>query len=114
MWKNQFPRIPSFKRTTGKRGLDVPLVTIHSGNEVYSVAFSGDGTHIVSGSKDKSVWVWNASTGADFKTLNGHTEIVLSVAFSNDGTHIVSGSLDRSVRVGCLDGDGAQDPEGPH
>ena len=41
---------------------------------VISVAFSHDGTSIVSGSSDKSVWVWVVSTGAELQQLNGHSE----------------------------------------
>ena len=37
-----------------------------------SVAFSHDGTHIVSGSGDISVRVWDAITGAALLQLNGH------------------------------------------
>ena len=57
------------------------------------------GTRIISGSDDKSVRVWDASTGAELKVLNGHTDYVTSVAFSAEGTHIISGSEDKSVRV---------------
>jgi len=66
---------------------------------VNSVAFSTDGTRIVSGSDDNSVRVWDASTGKQLNVLNGHTWLVKSVAFSTDGAHIVSGSYDNSVRV---------------
>jgi WD40 repeat protein len=66
---------------------------------VTSVAFSSDGTHIVSGSNDKSVRVWDASTGMELKRLNGHTDNVTSVTFSSDSTRIISGSDDGSVRV---------------
>ena len=66
---------------------------------VTSVAFSRDGTRIVSGSADFSARVWDALTGDELKTLNGHTDDVRSVAFSSDGTRIVSGSHDSSVRV---------------
>ncbi|KIM34762.1 hypothetical protein M413DRAFT_33045 [Hebeloma cylindrosporum] len=55
--------------------------------------------HIVSGSDDKSVRVWDALTSAELKQLNGHTDCVISVAFSPDGSRIVSGSNDNSVRV---------------
>ena len=72
MWKTQFPRIPSFKRTTGKGDLDVPLMTIRSPSEVYSVTLSGGGTHVVSCSLDSSVRVWDASTGAELKTEWSH------------------------------------------
>ena len=63
------------------------------------MAFSKDGAKIVSGSWDKSVQVWDASTGAKLQQLNGHIYCVRSVAFSHDGIHIVSGSDDMSVRV---------------
>ncbi|PPQ89030.1 hypothetical protein CVT25_003940, partial [Psilocybe cyanescens] len=62
-------------------------------------AFSSDGSHIVSGSWDNSVRVWDALTGHEKLVLNGHTNSVHSVAFSSDGRHIVSGSSDKSVRV---------------
>ena len=66
---------------------------------VYAVAFSNDGTRIVSGGKGLSLNIWDASTGVKLKELWGHTKLVYSVAFSSDGTKIVSGSLDRSVQV---------------
>ena len=47
-----------------------------------------NGTRIVSGSEDKSVRVWDASTGAELMRFNGHTYTVNSVAFSTDGTQI--------------------------
>jgi len=68
-------------------------------SSVYSVAFSHDGTCIVSGSFDSSVRVWDSSTGAELQQLNGHTDRVNSVKFSHDGTCIVSGSSDKSLRV---------------
>ncbi|EDQ98653.1 uncharacterized protein LACBIDRAFT_298368 [Laccaria bicolor S238N-H82] len=67
---------------------------------VTSVAFSPDGRHIVSGSDDKTVRVWDAQTGQSvMDPLKGHDDYVTSVAFSPDGRHIVSGSEDKTVRV---------------
>ncbi|KZP21256.1 hypothetical protein FIBSPDRAFT_1044218 [Athelia psychrophila] len=64
------------------------------------IAFSPDGTKIVSGSSDKTVRVWDAITGqAALPPLEGHEEEVYSAAFSPDGTKIVSGSSDKTVRV---------------
>ena len=49
--------------------------------------------------REKSVRMWDASTGSEFKELKGHTNFVTLVAFSPNGKHIVSGSDDNSVRV---------------
>jgi WD40 repeat protein len=95
-WKSQFPGIPSFRNASQGSTL---LMTLNVNSTVHTVAVSPDGKHIVSGLSDKSVWVWDASTGAELKKLKGHTNWVTSVAFSPDGKHIVSGSNDNSVQV---------------
>ena len=66
---------------------------------VYSVAFSPDGTTIASGSRDKTVRLWDVETGELRHTFTGHTDGVYSVAFSPDGTTIASGSRDKTVRL---------------
>jgi WD40 repeat protein len=67
---------------------------------VRSVAFSPDGSRIVSGSADETIRIWNATTGKQIgKPLEGHTELVNSVAFSPDGSRIVSGSSDETIRI---------------
>ena len=67
---------------------------------VTSIAYSPDGRHIVSGSDDSTIRVWNAETGDLMGgPLEGHTKSVTSVAYSPDGRHIVSGSIDNTVRV---------------
>jgi WD40 repeat protein len=71
----------------------------HTG-PIDSVAYSPDGTHIVSGSRDKTVRVWVASTGQCVAgPLQGHTDEVMCVAYLPDGIHIVSGSDDKTLRV---------------
>ena len=69
---------------------------------VWSVAYSPDGTHIVSGCYDNSVRIWNIDSGLEVKRFM-HGDEVLSVAYSPDGTHIVSGSDDKSVRIWNID-----------
>ncbi|KAJ6501235.1 WD40-repeat-containing domain protein [Mycena vitilis] len=95
-----FPRL--VKATKGQMEQWPATVAVLEGHtdEVQSVAFSSDGKHIVSGSSDRSVRIWDAESGEQLGgPLEGHTSGVQSVAFSPDGKHIVSGSSDRSVRI---------------
>ncbi|KAG9313831.1 WD40-repeat-containing domain protein [Chiua virens] len=69
-------------------------------NSVQCVAYSPDGRHIVTGSWDHTIMVWDAATGETVAgPFEGHTHVVLSVACSPDGRHIASGSGDETVRV---------------
>ncbi|XRB25343.1 EF-hand domain-containing protein [Pseudoscourfieldia marina] len=73
-------------------------MTGHSGG-VTSASYSADGTRIVSASQDKTVRVWDATTGACISVLEGHSGAVTSASYSADGTRIVSASYDKTVRV---------------
>jgi WD40 repeat protein len=69
------------------------------GDRVSSVCTSPDGSHIISGSYDMTVKVWDALTGSCVRTLEGHGDRVSSVCTSPDGSHIISGSLDKTIKV---------------
>ncbi|MBF0591747.1 MAG: metallophosphoesterase [Nitrospirae bacterium] len=69
------------------------------GDTVNSVAISADGLKIVSGSKDRTLRIWDMYTGSLINTLEGHSDSVHSVAISPDGMKIVSGSWDRTIRI---------------
>ena len=67
---------------------------------ITSLAFTQDGSRIVTGSYDKTIRVWCSRTGrAIGKPLLGHTRGVISVAVSPDGTRLASGSTDETVTV---------------
>ena len=68
-------------------------------NIVTSLAFSPNGTRLVTGSYDKDAKVWDAGTGQPLFDLKGHSQLVWCVAFSPDGARIATGSNDRTVRV---------------
>ena len=56
------------------------------------MAFSPDGRHVLSGSSDKSLKLWDTSTGQLLQTFEGNSAWVYSVAFSPDGRWVLSGS----------------------
>ncbi|KAH8835890.1 WD40-repeat-containing domain protein [Flagelloscypha sp. PMI_526] len=67
---------------------------------ILSVAFSPDGTRIVSGSYDRTLRLWDASTGVPIgEPLRGHSDLVREVTFSPDGSRIASCSSDKTIRL---------------
>jgi WD40 repeat protein len=64
-----------------------------------SVAFSPDGSKIVSGSWDNTIRLWDVQSGSELAVFKGHEPDVYSVAFSPDGSKIVSGSWDKTIRL---------------
>jgi WD40 repeat protein/serine/threonine protein kinase len=70
----------------------------HAG-DVYSVAFSPDGTLIASAGKDRMILLWDAQSGKERFPCAGHLCQILGVAFSPDGKHVASASHDRTVRI---------------
>ncbi|KAJ6583520.1 WD40-repeat-containing domain protein [Mycena vulgaris] len=68
-------------------------------DEVWSVAFSPDGLHAISGSDDWTVRIWDVATGKLLQQLDGHNGGVNSAAFALDGLFAISGSDDNTVRI---------------
>jgi WD40 repeat protein len=66
---------------------------------VYSVVFSHDSNRLASASYDRTVKVWDASSGECLWTLKGHSSAVTSVTFSRDSTWLASASRDCTVKV---------------
>ncbi|MCB0062205.1 MAG: hypothetical protein KDE19_08825, partial [Caldilineaceae bacterium] len=68
-------------------------------SNVFTLAFSPDGTRLASGSSDATIRLWNSATGEHLHTLYGHTRDIFSVAFSPDGEFLVSTSADQTIRL---------------
>jgi WD40 repeat protein len=63
------------------------------------VAVSPDGLLAFSGSRDRTVKVWDLERGKEIASLSGHTDAVWAVTVTPDGRRIISGSLDRTLMV---------------
>ncbi len=69
--------------------IDTPIFMYHGHSDnVFTVAWSPGGTSIASGSRDKTVRIWNANTGEDSRTYRGHASYLLSVAWCRYGPHL--------------------------
>jgi WD40 repeat protein/serine/threonine protein kinase/DNA-binding LacI/PurR family transcriptional regulator len=65
---------------------------------VNALAFSPNGTRLLSGADDNTLILWDVTTASAVQTFTGHSAAILSVAFSPDGLFAASGSEDESVR----------------
>jgi TPR repeat protein len=81
-----------------RKATQLAVLTGH-GDSVASVAYSPDGTRIVTASHDKTARIWDASTGAELTVLSGHAGFVTSGAYSPDGKRIVTASDDKTARI---------------
>ncbi|MFZ1105448.1 MAG: AAA family ATPase, partial [Hyphomicrobiaceae bacterium] len=88
------PRWPSF---TAPGGPELRRLEGHGGG-VRAVAFAPDGHHVVSGSSNRTLRLWEVASGTS-RTLEGHGGGVRAVAFAPDGRHVVSGSDDGTLRL---------------
>lgn len=73
-------------------------LTGHS-DTVRSLAISPDGQTLVSASHDKTIKIWQLSTGREIRTLRGHSHYIFTVAISPDGQIIASGSWDDTIKI---------------
>jgi WD40 repeat protein len=66
---------------------------------VGGLVFSSDGKRLASCSEDKTVRIWDITTGNVLFVLKGHTDQVNNAAFSPDGKLLASVSNDKTVRL---------------
>ena len=61
--------------------------------------FSSDGQTLASGSSDRTIRLWSATTGFHKQTLTGHTSGIYDISFIEDGQTLASKSNDGTIRL---------------
>lgn len=70
-----------------------------AGVHVLILEFSPNGKQLASGSKDKTVRLWDTDTNEELAILQKHTGWINALAFSSDGKKLASGSTDKTVNL---------------
>lgn len=91
----EFPAMRSGQSQGGK-------VTGHVGH-VLCLALSSDDKLLVSGGRDKLIFVWDLSTHTLVRTFRGHKDAISGLAFRRHSHQLFSASLDRTVKIWNLD-----------
>ena len=93
-WLHRNPRPPS----APLRPQCIQILQGHLG-EVTSVNLTPDGSRAVSGSRDRTLRIWDLQSGQCLHILEGHSGEVTGVSLTPDGSRAVSGSRDHTLRV---------------
>ncbi len=86
------------KEKKENRAIEVNTLEGHS-NVVISVAYSPNGQQLASASGDKTIKIWDVSSGQLLKSLTGHSDTVNSVAYSPSGQQLASASTDKTIKI---------------
>ncbi|MEM7579969.1 MAG: WD40 repeat domain-containing protein [Mastigocoleus sp.] len=97
--------VDNINNGNGNKDFNIQLIhsfTAHS-HVVRALAITEDNKFFISGSRDKTIKIWDLSSGKLKHTLKGHTDGVYAIALSPDGQIIASGSADKTIKLWHFD-----------
>ncbi|WP_414621155.1 WD40 repeat domain-containing protein [Calothrix sp. CCY 0018] len=96
--------IPSVANTPATTNINTPQskrfkLTLSGHTEpVRALTLSPNGQILASGSDDKTIKLWNPTTGVLLRTLNGHRDRIKSIIITPDNQTVISSSFDNTIR----------------
>lgn len=66
---------------------------------VLAVEISPDSNYVATGSRDKTMKLWELATGREVRTYLGHTGTVNNIRFSRSGSYAITSSGDGTARI---------------
>jgi WD40 repeat protein len=104
----RYPLLCANGKTIGLVSVREHCILAGHDGEVLCVDISPCGSQAVSGSKDKTLRLWDLQTGSCKATFQEHADTVDTVCFSPDGLHVLSGSADKTLRFYDLEAGSCQ------
>ena len=90
----------TFVRILDLDSLEVKCLLGESTNSVFSVAYSLDGTRLLTAGRDAQIRTWDVATGYILTgSVPAHMYTINHLAFSPDGRYLASCSLDKSIKL---------------
>ncbi len=72
----------------------------HHHDELTAIKVSHDGTKVASGTSNKNIILWDASTKEIIhKKFSSHTSKIIDLDWSDDDSYLASCSMDKTVKV---------------
>jgi hypothetical protein len=89
------------RRSPGSPKNPIRTISGHEGS-VASMAYTPDGRSLLSGSWDRTMRLWDLSTGNQLRVFDGHRNVVYGVAVLRNGRQAVSAGDDRQLKFWSL------------